>query len=61
MAQALPWGGRLALETNGKQVSKQVKQLQLENDELKRVLAEEQLIARLLKGGLRVRSLTRKQ
>jgi len=49
-------GGRLALETNGKQVSKQVKQFQLENDELERMLAEEQLVTRLLKGGLRVSS-----
>ena len=51
-------GGRIALETNGKQVSRQVKQLHMENDELKRMLAEEQLVTRLLKGGLGSRRLT---
>ena len=49
-------GGRIALETNGKQVSKQVKQLQTENDELKRMLAEEQLVTRFLKRGISTRS-----
>lgn len=51
-------GGRIALETNGKQVSRQVRQLRVENDELKRMLAEEQLINRLLKGGSRLRRQT---
>ena len=51
-------GGRIALETNGKQVSRQVKHLRMENDELKRILAEEQLVTRLLKGGLGSRRLT---
>jgi transposase len=51
-------GGRIALETNGKQVSRQVKHLRIENDELKRMLAEEQLVTRLLKGGLGSRRLT---
>jgi transposase len=51
-------GGRIALETNGKQVSRQVKQLRLENDELKRMLAEEQLLIRLLKGGSSLRRQT---
>ena len=51
-------GGRIALETNGKQVSKQVSQLRVENDELKRMLAEEQLVTRFLKRGIRTRSST---
>ena len=51
-------GGRIALETNEKQVSRQVKHLRMENDELKRMLAEEQLITRLSKGGLGSRRLT---
>ena len=33
-------GGRITLETNGKQVSRQIRQLRVENDELKRMLAE---------------------
>jgi len=45
----------IALETNGKQISRQVKHLRMENDELKRMLAEEQLVTRLLKGGLGLR------
>lgn len=49
-------GGKIALETNGKQVSKQVKQLQTENDELKRMLAKEQLVTRFLKRGISTRS-----
>jgi putative transposase len=51
-------GGRIALEMNGKPVSRQVKHLRTENDELKRMLAEEQLVTRLLKGGLGSRRLT---
>jgi len=51
-------GGRIALETNGKQVSRQIRQLRVENDELKRMLAEEQLISRLLKGGSGLRRQT---
>ena len=51
-------GGRVALETKGRAVSTQVKQLQLENDELKRMLAEERLVNRLLKGGVGVRGRT---
>jgi transposase-like protein len=45
-------GGRLALETGGRAESCRVRHLQLENDELKRMLAEERLANRLLKGGL---------
>ena len=45
-------GGRLALETSGRTESRQVRHLQLESDELKRMLAEERLANRLLKGGL---------
>ncbi|MDD1779125.1 MAG: transposase [Candidatus Helarchaeota archaeon] len=45
-------GGRLALETKGRSESRHVRHLQLENDELKRMLAEERLANRLLKGGL---------
>ena len=45
-------GGRLALEANGRVESRYVRHLQLENDELKRMLAEERLANRLLKGGL---------
>jgi transposase-like protein len=46
--------GRLALETGGQTESRHVRHLQLENDELKRMLAEERLANRLLllKGGL---------
>jgi len=51
-------GGRIALEANGKQVNRQVRHLRMENDELKRMLAEEQLVTRLLKGGLGSRRLT---
>ncbi len=51
-------GGKIALETNGKQISRQVKHLHMENDELKRMLAEEQLVTRLLKGGLGLRRQT---
>jgi len=51
-------GGRIALETNGKQVSRQTRHLRMENDELKRMLAEEQLVTRLLKGGLGLRRVT---
>jgi transposase-like protein len=42
-------GGRLALETGGRAGSRHVRHLQLENDELKRMLAEERLANRLLK------------
>ena len=49
---------RIALETDGKQISRQVRQLHAENDELKRMLAEEQLITLLLKGGSRLRRQT---
>ena len=52
-------GGRVAIETSGKQVNRQVKQLRMENDELKRMLAEEQLVDRLLEGGLGLRRLAR--
>ena len=45
-------GGRLALEANGRVESRCVRHLQLENDELKRMLAEERLANRFLKGGL---------
>jgi len=45
-------GGRLALEANGRVESRYVRHLQLENDELKRMLAEERLANRFLKGGL---------
>lgn len=45
-------GGRLALEINGRAESRHVRHLQLENDELKRMLAEERLANRLLKRGL---------
>ena len=45
-------GGRLALETGGRAESRHIRHLQLENDELKRMLAEERLANRLLKGGL---------
>ena len=45
-------GGRLALETNGHAENRNVRYLRLENDELKRMLAEERLANRLLKGGL---------
>jgi len=45
-------GGRLALEAGGRTESRQERRLQLENDELKRMLAEEKLVSRLLKGGL---------
>jgi transposase-like protein len=45
-------GGRLALEGSGRAESRRVRHLQLENDELKRMLAEERLTNRLLKRGL---------
>jgi len=45
-------GGRLALETGRRAESCHIRHLQLENDELKRMLAEERLVNRLLKGGL---------
>lgn len=44
-------GGRLALEGGGRSESRRVRHLQLENDELKRMLAEERLANRLLKRG----------
>ncbi|MBM4448954.1 MAG: transposase [Chloroflexi bacterium] len=45
-------GGRLALATNSLAESRRVRRLLFENDELKRMLAEECLTNRLLKGGL---------
>jgi transposase-like protein len=51
-------GGRLALETKGRSENRRVRHLQLENDELKRMLAEERLANRLLKGGFGTRQRT---
>lgn len=48
-------GARIASERNGNQVSKQVRQPQAENDELKRMLAEGRLVTGFLKRGTRIR------